>query len=85
MQALKSTAPRNNALCSAAAVLYASLAILWLAIPQSVTNWSREYLPDFAQPIAAPITGTVEAIADATGISQLYQAARDRFQPASKN
>lgn len=65
-------------------ILYTSLAILWLAIPSSVSNWSREYLPAFAQPVVTPITATVEAIANATRIPLLYAAAREQFQAATK-
>lgn len=69
---------------SSAITLFATLALLWLAIPQSVSNWSRDYLPEFTQPIAAPITGAVETIADATRIPKLYAKARDSFQSATK-
>lgn len=75
--------PRAN-LRTAAIVLYATLAILWLAIPASVSNWSRDYLPAFAQPVATPITGTVETIANATRIPLLYAAAREQFQAVAK-
>lgn len=69
---------------SAAIVLYASLALLWLAIPQSVTNWSRDYLPAFVQPVALPIASAVETLANATRIPLLHAAAHERFQAAIK-
>lgn len=69
---------------TAAIVLCFTLAILWLAIPQSVSNWSRDYLPEFMQPVAAPITGTVETIANATRIPLLYTFAREAFQAVTK-
>jgi len=75
--------PRAN-LRTAAIVLYATLAILWFAIPSSVSNWARDYLPGFMQPVATPITATVETIANATRITLLYAAARERFQAAAK-
>lgn len=68
----------------AAVVLYASLILLWLAIPQSVSNWSRDYLPGFMQPIAAPLTGAAETIANASRVPLLYEAARGAFQSAAK-
>lgn len=68
----------------AAIILYVSLTLLWFAIPQSVTNWSRDYLPAFAQPIASPVTSTVEAIANATRIPLLYAVAREQVQAAVK-
>lgn len=75
---------RSFPLRNAAIVLYATLALLWLAIPSSVSNWSRDYLPEFVQPVTAPIMGTVEAIANATCIPLLYAAVREQFQAATK-
>lgn len=75
---------RSPNLRTAAAVLYATLAILWLAIPQSITNWSREYLPDFVQPYATSAAEAVEAAAKATRIPLLYEYARAGFQSATK-
>jgi hypothetical protein len=73
-----------NPLRAAAIVLYTSLALLWLAIPQSVSNWSREYLPDFVQPVSAPIVNTVETIANATRVPLLYEHVRGIWQFAVK-
>jgi hypothetical protein len=69
---------------TASIVLYATLAILWLAIPSSVSNWSREYLPEFVQPVTAPIAGAVETAANFTRIPLLYVVAREQFQAAVK-
>jgi hypothetical protein len=69
---------------NAAIVFYATLSILWLAIPQSVSNWSRDYLPEFVQPVAAPIVQTVETVANVTRIPQLYTHMREQFQSATK-
>ncbi|MBX3497691.1 MAG: hypothetical protein KF769_15765, partial [Parvibaculum sp.] len=51
-----------------AILCYATLALLWLAIPASVTNWSRDYLPGFVQPYATQIAETVEGFARVTRI-----------------
>jgi len=77
------TPPPRNALRSAAIVLYAGLALLWFAIPQSVSNWSRDYLPAFVQPIAAPVVGAVESIANETRIPMIYVWVREAFQSAT--
>jgi hypothetical protein len=84
MQNSETTPSQPSILRNTAIVLYATLALSWLAIPQSVSNWSREYLPDFVQPVTEPITGTVEAIANVTRIPLLYEFARERFQSATK-
>lgn len=69
---------------AAAIVLYATLAMLWLAIPQSVTNWSREYVPEFAQPYATQIAEAAEGLARATRIPLLYDYARAGFQATTR-
>ena len=70
---------------NAGIVLYATLALLWLAIPRSVSSWSHEYLPDFVQPVTSPIVEAVETVANATRIPFLYEEARRAFQSAIKN
>ncbi|MCW5674283.1 MAG: hypothetical protein KIT15_06850 [Xanthobacteraceae bacterium] len=77
-------ARQAHPLRQAAIVLYAALAILWLAIPQSVSNWSRDYLPDFVQPITKPVTETVERFANVTRIPRAYEYAHTIFQSAVK-
>lgn len=75
---------QSSKLRSAAIVLYATIAMLWLAIPQSVTNWARDYLPDFVQPHATGFAEKAESIAHATRIPLLYEYARAGFQTATK-
>lgn len=75
--------PRSPVLRSAI-VLYASLALLWLAIPQSVTNWTRDYLPATVQPYAVPVAEAAETFAKATRLPLLYGHARGLFQDATK-
>ncbi len=82
MQASETAKPHSRPLRSAALVLYGTLAILWLAIPQSVSTWSRDYLPASVQPVAAPVTASLESIANVTRLPSLYAAARERFQTA---
>lgn len=77
-------ARQAHPLGQATIVLYAALAVLWLAIPQSVSNWSRDYLPDFVQPIAKPITETVERFANVTRIPRAYEYAHRLIQSATK-
>jgi hypothetical protein len=69
----------SRPLRSAAIVLYASLALLWLAIPQSVSGFARETLPVYLQGIAVPIAETVEAAARYTGLPALYEYTREFF------
>lgn len=81
---LQPKARQAHPLRQTAIVLYAALALLWLAIPQSVSNWSRDYLPDFVQPVTKPITETVERFANATRIPLAYEYAHSLFQSATK-
>ncbi len=71
--------PAKRRLRGTAIVLYASLALLWLLIPQSVSNWTREMLPVFVQPYATPVAETVEAFSRQTGLPALYESAREFF------
>jgi hypothetical protein len=73
-----------NHLRTVSVVLYATLAILWLAVPQSVSNWSRDLLPDFAQPFVRPVVESVETGANATRLPLLYETTRAWFQSAAK-
>jgi hypothetical protein len=67
-----------------ATVLYVSLALAWLLIPQSVSNWTRETLPAFAQPFASQAAESVEWLARKTGLPALYDSARELFLQAAK-
>lgn len=75
---------KHFTLRSASTVLYATIAILWFAIPQSVSNWSRDYLPVFVQPVSVPLTSAVEKLSSFTGLPLLYTWTRDTFQSATK-
>jgi hypothetical protein len=76
--------PRARPLRSAVIALYAALALLWLAIPQSVSNWTREALPVPLQPYATPVAETVEKAARLTGLPAFYEAAREFFVLVTK-
>jgi hypothetical protein len=71
--------PAKARLRGIAIVLYATLALLWLAIPQSVSSWTRETMPAFVQPYATGIAESVEAIARMSGLPALYDYAREFF------
>ena len=81
---MTNSASRPFPLRPAAIVLYTTLALLWLAIPQSVTNWTRDYLPAFVQPYGTAVAEAVEAAANTTRIPLLYAHAREQFQAATK-
>ncbi len=71
--------PAKARLRGVAVVLYATLALLWLAIPQSVSNWTRETVPASTQPYATQVAESVEALARMTGLPLLYDYAREFF------
>jgi len=64
---------------SATIVLYTALGVLWLTIPQSVSNWTREALPAPVQSYATPAAETVEKVTRPTGLPALFEASRDFF------
>ncbi len=77
-------APQARPLRSAAIVLYSTLGLLWLAVPQSVSNWTREVLPTPMQPYAAAAAETVEAFARQTGLPSLFETSREFFVLVTK-
>lgn len=80
MNEARATRPIPQSLRTIGLVLYVTLALLWLAVPQSVTNWTRDFLPYAAQPYAAPAAEGFEAFARSTGIPAVYDALRGAFQ-----
>jgi hypothetical protein len=76
---MKAISKETRPLRMTATVLFLSLVLLWVLIPQSVSNWTRETAPAFAQPYATGIAESVEAIARMTGLPSLYDYAREFF------
>ncbi len=79
MQNDTTSSPPRRPLRTAAIILYATLALLWLAIPQSVTTFSRESLPEWTRGVAVPVAEAVERGSRAVGIPAVYEALRDLF------
>ncbi|HMN52476.1 MAG: hypothetical protein KF794_04280 [Xanthobacteraceae bacterium] len=71
--------PPRRPLRTVAIILYATLALLWLAIPQSVSNFTRESLPGWARDIAVPVAEAVETGSRALGIPAAYESLRETF------
>lgn len=81
MTAAQHSAP--HPLRTIAVILYVTLGMLWLAIPQSVTNWTRDFLPYAMQPYAGQVAQGFESFARATGVPAIYEALHDSFQRAA--
>ncbi|HRF07348.1 MAG TPA: hypothetical protein PL193_01700 [Xanthobacteraceae bacterium] len=75
------TTPENSSrkLRQASIVLYATLVLLWLSIPQSVSNWSRDYLPAAVAAYATPVAEAVETLARVVRVSAPYDWSRELF------
>lgn len=80
------TAQENHRrkLRQASIVLYATLALLWLAIPQSISNWSRDYLPAAIAAYAIPAAENLEKFARVFRVGALYDWSRERFLSATR-
>ncbi len=75
--------PLLRPLGTAAAVIYATLALLALTIPRAVVNWSRDLEPGPLQERLLPAAREVDRLMRSLGIDQPYERARARFLEAT--
>jgi hypothetical protein len=64
---------------SAAIIIYATLTLLALTIPQSLTNWLSDMNGNPAQEAAQRGAEGLRHVSQAAGIAGVYQRARDKF------
>jgi hypothetical protein len=62
-----------------AIVIYATLALLAVTIPQSLVNWLGDMNGNVAQETLLRGAEALQRVSDASGISAPYQRARDLF------
>ena len=68
-----------KALRTAAIVIYATLALLTLTIPQSVSNWLSDMNGNPVQEAALRAAEGLRNASEAIGVAGVYQRARDKF------
>jgi hypothetical protein len=64
---------------TAAIIIYATLALLALTIPQSLTNWLSDMNGNPAQETALRGAEVLRNASESTGVAGVYQRARDKF------
>ena len=73
-------AQRGNPVRTTAVIIYASFALLILAIPQSVTNWLRDMNENPIQQVLLRGAEGLQAAARGIGLDIPYRAARAKFR-----
>jgi hypothetical protein len=71
--------PAARPLRTAALVVYGTLILLMLTIPQSLTNWLRDMNENPVQVLALRGAEVVQAAAEKTRLPAIYRHARDGF------
>jgi hypothetical protein len=75
--------PLAHPLGAAVVVVYATLALLALAVPRGLVNWSRDLEPGAPQQVMLAAAQAIERLAGWTGVSRPYQPAREFFLAAT--
>jgi hypothetical protein len=75
--------PLVHPLGAAAAVIYLTLALLALAIPRGLVNWSRDMEPGARQQSMLAVARSIERVSSWIGINQPYEQARRAFLDAT--
>jgi hypothetical protein len=65
---------------TAAVIVYATLALLIVTIPQSLPNWLRDMEDNPAQQVLLRAAETVQAASQAVGLDVPYRRARAAFR-----
>jgi hypothetical protein len=75
--------PLAHPLGAAAVVIYATLALLALALPSGLVNWSRDMEPGERQHAMLAAAQAIERFSSWTGFNRPYQQARETFLRAT--
>jgi hypothetical protein len=71
--------PTYSPLHSTAVVIYATLALLAVAIPQSVTNWLREMKGSVVQENLLLGAEALQSVSEKVGVAEPYRRCREFF------
>jgi hypothetical protein len=75
--------PLVHPLGAAAAVIYATLALLALAVPRGLVNWSRDLEPGPRQRAMLAGAQAIERFSSWGGLNRPYEQAREAFLKAT--
>ena len=75
--------PLVHPLAATAVVIYATLALLGLAVPSGLVNWARDMEPGDRQQAVLATAQAIERFSIWAGINQPYELARATFLAAT--
>jgi hypothetical protein len=76
-------APLAHPVAAAAVVIYATLALLALAVPRGLVNWSRDMEPGPRQQVMLAAAQAIERFSSWSRIDEPYRQAREIFLEAT--
>jgi hypothetical protein len=71
--------PLGNPVGAAVVVIYATLALLALAIPRGLVNWSRDMEPGVRQQAMLSAAESIGRLSSWAGLNRPYEYARETF------
>jgi hypothetical protein len=75
--------PLVHPLAASAVVIYATLALLGLAVPSGLVNWARDMQPGARQQAVLATAQAIERFSSWAGINRPYALARETFLAAA--
>ena len=76
----------RNPVVTVGVIMYATFALLIVAIPQSVVNWVKDFNPSPTQEVMLAVAESIEAMSGRLGANVPYRAAREiLLQATGKN
>jgi hypothetical protein len=71
--------PLARPLATAAIVIYATLALLAIAVPRGLVNWTKNFEPSAPREITLRVAETIQTLSHCIGADWLYAKARAEF------
>jgi hypothetical protein len=75
--------PLTHPLAAAAVVIYATLGLLALTVPNGLVNWSRDLQPGARQQAMLAVAQAIERFSGWIGVDRPYAQAREIFLKAT--
>jgi hypothetical protein len=75
--------PQQRPLCTTAVVIYGTLALLALAVPRGLVNWSKNFEPNAAQEALLRAAEAVQSVSQQIGADWPYRRGRAIFLNAT--
>jgi hypothetical protein len=75
--------PQERPLRTTAIVIYGTLALLALAVPRGLVNWSKNFEPNAAQEVLLRVAEAVQSVSQRLGADWPYRRGRAIFLNAT--